>query len=200
MRTSSSAVPPTVALVKNKLHGGRGVWKAYEVRNDADGRWLYTPAGSLYRGADGHHLVDCEVEGGDGPGLDSLILVPAESQHWLACWRVPKRELHINVEVCGWDRRTDELISFIDWELDPFRMRSGLVAVEDVDDFVEARGSGLLSSAHAEQALHAAALVERGLRQRSPPFDDRGDILLAEAAQIGLPPLTQVQRPASRSR
>ena len=74
MRTSSSAVPPTVALVKNKLHGGRGVWKAYEVRNDADGRWLYTPAGSLYRGADGHHLVDCEVEGGDGPGLDSLIL------------------------------------------------------------------------------------------------------------------------------
>ena len=108
--------------------------------------------------------------------------------------------MHINVEVCGWDRRTDELISFIDWELDPFRMRSGLVAVEDVDDFVEARGSGLLSSAHAEQALHAAALVERGLRQRSPPFDDRGDILLAEAAQIGLPPLTQVQRPASRSR
>lgn len=195
MLTSDAAVPQVVTLVKNKLHGGRGVWKAYEVRHDADGRWLYTPAGSLYRGTNGRNQSDCEVEGGDRPGLDSLVLVPHESQYWLACWRVPQRELHISAEVCGWDRRTDELVSFIDWELDPFRMRSGLVAVEDVDDFVEARASGLLGTAQAEEALRAAAFVERGLRQRTPPFDDRGDILLSASGQMGLQPLTAVQRP-----
>lgn len=196
MPTVDEAVPRVVTLVKNKLHGGRGAWKAYEVRNDPDGRWLYTPAGSLYRGTDGRNQTEGQVEGGNGPGLDSLVLVPDESQRWLACWRVPQRELHINVEVCGWDRRTDDLVSFVDWELDPFRMRSGLVAVEDVDDFVEPRASGLLGAAQAEAALRTAAFVERRLRQRTPPFDDRGDILLSASGQMGLQPLTAVHFPA----
>ena len=195
MPTLTSATPRTVTLVKNKLHGGRGVWLAYVVKNDADGLWLYTPAGSIYRGSDGQHESDCEVEGGDQPGLDSLVLVPQESQHWLACWRVPEREMHISVEICGWAHRTYKMVSFVDWELDPFRMRSGLVAVEDVDDFVEARASGLLSDAQAEQALGAAATIERALRNRTPPFDARGDTLLAAAARTALPPLTQVRRP-----
>lgn len=71
------------------------------------------------------------------------------------------------------------------------------MAVEDVDDFVEVRTSGLLCAADAELALRAAATTERALRQRTPPFDDRGDILLAEAGQMELPPLTQVHRPAA---
>ena len=196
MSVLRSAVPRTVTLVKNKLHGGRGVWLAYAVQDDADGLWLYTPAGSLYRGSDGQHESDCEVEGGDRPGLDSLVLVPLVSQHWLACWRVPEREMHISVEVCGWAHRTDKMVSFVDWELDPFRMRSGLVAVEDVDDFVEVRASGLLSDAEAEQALGTAGSIERGLRNRTPPFDARGDILLADAARAGLPPLRRVPRPS----
>ncbi|MET1007165.1 MAG: hypothetical protein ABWX96_16575, partial [Propionibacteriaceae bacterium] len=155
--------PPVVTVGKRKLQGGRACWQGYEIDRDTDGVWLFTPAGSTYRSSDGHVDGECEVEGGKGPGLDSLILVPDERQSWLATWSVPQRDLHISVEVCTWIRRDSDVVSFMDWELDPFRLRSGLVAVEDLDDFAEARAAGLLSDDDSEVALGAAAWVERRL-------------------------------------
>lgn len=192
---SQDTTPLIVTLVKRKLTGGRGCWRAYDVLHDDHGRWLYTPAGSTFRSSDGQQESACEVEGGDGPGLDSVVLVPDGSQHWLAAWRVPQRDLHIGVEVCDWDHRSEQVVAFVDWELDPFRLRSGLVAVEDLDDFVEARDSGLLAAADAQTALDTAAAIERALRRRSTPFDDRGDAVLAEAGTRGLRPLTDVPSP-----
>ena len=186
-----------VTLVKRKLHGGRACWLAYLVlvAADVDGSWLYTPAGSTFRSSDGKVTVDGEVEGGDGPGLDSLVLVPEPTQHWLANWRVPQRALQISVEICGWERRDRDLVSFIDWELDPFRMRSGLVAVEDLDDFVEARDGGQLGGVEAQQALVTAGTIERALKRQTPPFDGRGDALLIAAGRLDLKPLTRVPDP-----
>lgn len=83
----------------------------------------------------------------------------------------------------------------MDWELDPFRLRSGLVAVEDLDDFAEARGAGLLSDAEAELALAAAGWAERTLRRQAAPFDTRGDHRLSEAGRLKLPALVDVPHP-----
>lgn len=193
--TSQPADAPIVTICKQKLRGGRGCWQSYLVRQDEVGLWLFTPAGSVFRSSDRRVDDRCEVEGGHQPGMDSLVLVPAESESWLACWRVPTRELHINVEICGWARRDADVIAFEDWELDPFRLRSGFVAVEDLDDFVEARSAGLLDEGRAERALVAAAGVERSLRQESSPFDGRGDRLLAECGRLGLPALVDVPHP-----
>ena len=186
--------PPVITVCKQKLHGGRGCWQAYELGHDGDGRWLYTPAGSTFRSSDGTSDDRCEVEGGGEPGLDSLILIPDAAQHWLATWRSPERALHINIEVCGWLRR-DDLVTFLDWELDPFRLRAGLVAVEDVDDFVDPRDQGLLDQESAERALAAAAWTERALKNQAAPFDGRGDQKLAAAGSRGLPPLVDVPHP-----
>ena len=187
--------PRVITVCKRKLGGGRGCWQAYEIDYDDDGRWLYTPAGSVFRSSDGESDERCEVEGGDGPGLDSLVLVPAAAQHWLAGWRVPQRALHIAVDVCDWVRRDAGLVVFLDWELDPFRLRSGIVGVEDLDDFLDVRAAGLLTPDDAERALEEAAWVERSLRQQSGPFDGRGDRRLAEAGQLSLPALVEVPHP-----
>lgn len=187
--------PNVITVCKQKLQGGRGCWQAYELDHDADGSWLFTPAGSLFRSSDGHRDDQCEVEGGGGPGLDSLILVPDPSQRWLATWSVPERALHIGVEICDWARRDPGVIAFLDWELDPFRLRSGLVAVEDLDDFADARAAGLLIDKSAEEALAAAAWIERSLRRQTTPFDARGDHRLAQAGRLGLPPLIDVPHP-----
>jgi hypothetical protein len=196
MMTSAGLRSPRVITVcKQKLAGGRGCWQAYEIGHDADGLWLYTPARSIFRSSDGRSDEQCEVEGGDGPGLDSLVLVPDATQHWLAAWRVPQRTLHIAVDVCDWVRRDSDTIAFLDWELDPFRLRSGLVAVEDLDDFADARAAGLLTDDDAERALAAAAWVERRLRDQVSPFDGRGDCLLSEAGRSGLPALVDVPHP-----
>jgi predicted RNA-binding protein associated with RNAse of E/G family len=121
--------------------------------------------------------------------------VPGGSESWLATWRVPQRSLHISVEVCTWIRRDLDVVSFLDWELDPFRLRSGLVAVEDLDDFAEARSAGLMNDEDAESALAAAAWVERALRRQSAPFDARGDRRLDDAGQSRLPALVDVPHP-----
>ncbi len=160
-------------------------------------RWnlAFSPAGSKYRFSDGSLDGECEVEGGSGPGLDSLVLVPDKSQKWLATWRVPQRSLHISVEVCTWIRRDTDVFSFLDWELDPFRLRSGLVAAEDLDDFADARHAGLLSDQDEESALAAAAWVDWTLRRQSAPFDARGDRRLDEAGRSRLPAWVDVPHP-----
>ncbi|QGN32605.1 hypothetical protein [Microlunatus sp. Gsoil 973] len=192
----TSPLPRVITVCKLKLGGGRGCWQAYEIASDADGRWLYTPAGSIFRSSDGEIDTRCEVEGGDGPGLDCLTLVPGPAAHWLATWSVPQRPLHIGVEVCDLIRRaTPDVVAFLDWELDPFRLRSGLVAVEDLDDFADVRAAGLLTDDDADQALQAAAWVERRLRQQIEPFDGRGDRRLFEAGQLDLPSLVDVPHP-----
>jgi len=187
--------PRVLTLCKEKLGGSRGCWQAYLVAEDAHGMWLFTPAGSAFRASDGTTDQQVEVEGGDSPGLDSLVLVPPPEQNWLASWRVPQRDLHIAVDVCSWTRREDDVLRFQDWELDPFLLRSGVVGVEDLDDFADARAAGRLDQESAEAALAAAAWSERRLRRRSAPFDGQGDRLLAGAGLRGLAPLTRVPHP-----
>ena len=41
----------------------------------------------------------------------------------------------------------------------------------------------------ADRTLRAAAEVERALKRSTPPFDDRGDRLLARCSTLGLAPL-----------
>lgn len=78
----------------------------------------------------------------------------------MATWYVPTRRLDVSVEICGWVRQDGQVMCFVDWELDPFRLRSGLVAVEHLDDFADARTAGLLSGPEAECAFAAAAWAE----------------------------------------
>lgn len=189
------ALPPIVTLSKSKPVGGISAWQGYLVREDEHGRWLFTPAGSLFRYRDGEQALEFEVEGGGGPGLDSLVLVPPSTENWVVEWRVPARDLHMRADVCGWTRRRDDLVAFVDWELDPVRLRSGWVGVEDLDDYVHARAEGTLGPEDAEVALLTAASVEHGYRTRTAPFDDRGDALLAECGALRLPPLREVPDP-----
>jgi hypothetical protein len=193
--SGDTQTPRVITVCKQKLQGSRGCWQAYELDRDDDGIWLFTPAGSMFRSSDGQSDDRCEVEGGDGPGLDSLTLVPEASQRWLATWRVPQRALQISAEVCDWLRRDADVIAFQDWELDPFRVGCVLVAVVECVVLGAARAAGLLGHQSAERALDAAAWLERRLRRQTAPFDGRGDRRLAEAGQMGLPALVEVPHP-----
>lgn len=195
MTLPANALPAVITVAKWKLDGARACWRAYQLGRDADGLWLFTPAGSRFRASDGQRDAECEVEGGNGPGLNSLILVPQRTNDWLATWYVPQRVLHISVEVCSWVRQDSDVVCFWDWELDPFRLHSGLVAVEDLHDFADARAAGLLSTLDAERALAAAAWAERTLRTQAAPFDSRGDRRLEAAGELRLPALVDVPHP-----
>src|SRR5712692_278747 len=89
-------------LRKVKLKGGYGRWPAYEIATDRFGRWLFSPAGTVYWGHSATGAV-LEWEVGRGPdaseGVAELWLLPADTW-WVAKWAESRGVREISIDIC----------------------------------------------------------------------------------------------------
>lgn len=127
-------------LRKSKLDGSFGRWPAYELAADPFGRWLFSPARSVYWGHDSSGRV-IEWEVGRGPdmreGVAELWLLTAGGW-WAARWAKIEGVRLISVDICTPAQELDGEWSFTDLELDPFWRSDGRIGIEDEGEFLDA--------------------------------------------------------------
>lgn len=159
---------------------------------DAHGVWLYTPAGSLFRGSDGTTIGECEVGQGDrDTGLPVVSLVPAEGW-WFAIWYGDSDNPWIAVDVCTPAVLIDGEWTHVDLELDPHRSCDGRVWIDDEDEFADACRAGTISPDEQTAARAAADEIEQRLRRLDEPFGTTGWQWLRRGIALPLPPLTKL--------
>lgn len=185
---------PDVGWIRKvKRPFGSGLWGAYDLGTDEFGTWLFTPAGSLYRGEDGTTWGTCEVSQSSpgGPGWSTVYLVPT-CGWWIASWRGPEPIHRVDIDISTRPRLVDRVWVYDDLELDPFVTQQGVTGCQDVDEFVTACEAGLISAEEERHARAAAAELDTALAKCAPPFDATGDNRLAEAVAHSLAPLTDL--------
>ncbi len=172
--------------------GWCGRWRAYVLGEDPYGVWLYTPAGSLFRGSDGETTGECEVgQGSRDAGLPVLSLVPTDGW-WVGTWYANSADPWITVDICTPPTLIDGEWTYIDLELDPHRTRDGRVGIADEDEFLDACKAGTISGGEQVAARAAATEMEGLLRDRGEPFGSVGWRWLRQATALPLPPLTEL--------
>lgn len=168
------------------------MWSAYVLAEDADGVWLHTPAGSLYRGEDGEHVGYCESGmGRDGAGRSTVHLIPSNGW-WFATWIDGPDEPAIAIDICTPATRVGSEWTYVDLELDPYKRKDSTVGVDDWDEFVDACAAGVISREEEAAARSATARIEAWLGNRTEPFGSRGDGWLDKTRGLGLAPLTDL--------
>lgn len=176
-----------VFVKKLKRPVGSGVWGAYVLATDEFGTWLHTPAGSLYRGEDGHQTRVCEVaQDRSGVGRSIVQLIPPDAW-WIATWYPPPADRDVTVDICTPAVFVDRTWTYSDMELDPWRDRDGKVTTDDWDEFQAACAMGWITEPEAAESMAATETIERLLRQRVEPFGRVGMDRLTVATQLVLP-------------
>jgi hypothetical protein len=130
---------------------------------DDFGMWLQVPAGTVMQGP----VTSGEFE------FDCAVLVDDVHQ-WVAWWVDDPGGRRVSVDVCLPPARTAQGWTFVDLELDPVRHESGLVEVDDEDEFAVACHNLWID--HHEAAL-ARAASERAVRlliERIEPYGSVG--------------------------
>ena len=177
----------SVSVMKLKRPVGSGLWGAYVLGSDDFGTWLHTPAGSIYRGEDGHHTGVCEVaQDSHGVGRSIVQLIPPEDW-WIATFYPPTADLDVTVDICTPAILDHGTWKYTDLELDPWRSRDGAVATGDWPDFRAAHDAGWITDDEAETCMVTAKTMEVLLRKRTEPFDQVGMARLAVATELCLP-------------
>lgn len=174
-----------------KRSGDYGRWPAYEVDADDYGRWLFSPAGSVYWGhpASGRR-VEWEVGRGPGAthGVSELWLLPTVGW-WTGRWYEANGARRISIDVCTPPRLLAGDWTFDDLELDPWwdaRRGSGIA---DEDEFLIACEAGLIGAAEGAAARTTADDLLERLRARAEPFGRTGWERFEAASASSLPPL-----------
>lgn len=154
---------------------------------DEFGTWLYTPAGSRYRGEDGQHTGVCEVaQDSDGIGRPIVQLIPPRAW-WIATWYPPDADRDVTVDICTPAVLVERTWTYTDMELDPWRGRDGTVTTDDWREFQAARAAGWINESEAAESIAATKTIERLLRLRIEPFDRKGIAKLTCAIQLAQP-------------
>jgi len=152
-----------VRLDKIKRPAGTFEFDMLQVERGAQGVWLWYPVGSSWRAPHDHGTMP----------FDALLLVSPESS--VTWWVDDPADKRIEIDVCLQPLETPTGWSFVDLELDPVRHEAtGLVEVQDRDEFEHAVGRGWMSSADAEFALTHASAIENALISRLEPWGDEG--------------------------
>lgn len=153
-----------VRLDKVKRPGGVFAFDMTLIAEDAGGVWLYYPTGSSWR---------APHDTGTMP-FDALIHLATE-QPFVTWWVDDPSDRRIEIDVCLPPTPTDAGWSFVDLELDPVRHEhTGIIVVEDRDEFEDACGNGWISPEEAVVATSTAARMEEALSHRLEPWGDAG--------------------------
>jgi hypothetical protein len=181
----------TTVLRKLKRSGNYYRWPAYEVEVDHFGRWLFSPAGTVFWGhpANGPR-VEWEVGRGAGAahGVSELWLVPT-NEWWAAKWCESGGSRGISIDVCT----PPELIAgdwtFRDLELDPWWDAKRGTGIADEDEFLEASEAGAISASERAAARATADELLEKLQKGTAPFGRVGWERFEAAGALGLAPL-----------
>jgi Protein of unknown function (DUF402) len=151
-----------VRLVKVKRPGGMFSFDVRQLASDGFGEWLYAPTGSAW---DAPH---------DAGTLSFDVVVLVRPRHWEVSWWIDEPDRSVAVDVCLPPERTADGWSFVDLELDAVRHASGVVEIQDSDEFEAACRTGWISAANAEVALATATSMADDLRKHEEPWGDVG--------------------------
>jgi hypothetical protein len=80
----------------------------------------------------------------------------------------------LEIDVCLAPEREHDGWSYVDLELDPIRHESGVIQIEDYDEFDVACRDGWITPETARIALDTALAMEAALRKREEPLGDEG--------------------------
>lgn len=167
---------------KLKLPDATGVWGAHVVAEDEHGTWFFTPGDSP--------IEWTNLEGKSKAWeFDVLSLIPP-NDWWFGLWWGPSNHaVELSVDVAAPATRDGDVWSWLDLEIDVFRLDSGTVGIEDEDEFEESCAAGWISDHERAESLRITPVIERMLRERTEPFGDVGREHLERAIVLGLAPL-----------
>ena len=158
-------------LRKIKRPQGDHFFEVQPWADDEFGVWLFARTGARWHAP---HAIGTL-------GFDVLLLLQAD-RNWVAWWVDDPGGRHVVVDICLLPVREPEGWSFVDLELDPSRHESGLVDVEDRDEFEAAVQAGWIAPPEAALAEATALVVVEMLGTQAAPFGDQGWVRL-DAAQ-----------------
>jgi hypothetical protein len=159
-----------VRLEKIKRPGGVYVFNVEAFADDEWGTWLAAPRGTAWTAPHNAGTL----------AFDVVILI-GHGQYWVSWWVDDPADRRIEIDVCLPAERTRDGWTYVDLELDPVRHGSGLVEVQDRDEFAAACGERWIDPAIAPNAEETARSLEHALTVREEPFGDVGWRRLAAA-------------------
>ncbi len=168
---------------KLKLPNATGAWGAYVVAEDAYGTWFFTPAQSP--------ITWTNLEGKSAAWeFDVLCVIPPTEWYFALWWGGDHPyAVEMSVDVAAPATRNANVWSWVDLEIDLFRLKDGTVGIEDEDEFEESLAAGYISETEKAQALRITPIIEQMLRDHTEPFGAHAQRLLAETVALGLAPL-----------
>jgi hypothetical protein len=152
-----------VKLLKVKRPAGTFAYEVQPLTSDGFGQWLYAPIGSAW---DAPH---------DAGTLSFDVVVLVRPRQWGVSWWIDEPpDRSVAVDVCLPPERRADGWSFVDLELDAVRHASGIVEIQDNDEFEAARRDGWISAADAKVALATATAMADVLRNHEEPWGEVG--------------------------
>jgi hypothetical protein len=125
--------------------------------------WLHVSAGTAVNGPSAAGVFE----------FDCAVLVDDVHQ-WVAWWVDDPRGRRVSVDVCLPPARTEQGWTFVDLELDPVRHESGLVEVDDEDEFAVACHNLWIDRHDAVLARGASDRAVRLLTEHIEPYGSVG--------------------------
>lgn len=171
-----------VTIRKLKLPNATGVWGAYVVAEDEYGTWFFTPAESPIEWTN----LDGKSKAWE---FDVLCLIPPSEWYFALWWGEHPYEVEVSVDVTALATREIDVWSWLDLEIDLFRLKDGTVGIEDEDEFEDSFAAGYISDAQRDESLRITPVIERMLRDHAEPFGAIGRSHLERAVALGLPSL-----------
>ena len=166
-------------LHKIKRPGGIFSFDVEPLAHDEFGVWLHAPVGSAWEAPHDAGVLAFDVV---------LLLSPV--RYWVAWWVDDPADRRLEIDVCLRPQRVHGGWSYVDLELDPVRHESGIVEIEDRDEFDLARQSGWIAARDAEVAEATAITMQAALREREEPLGDEGWRRLDALRRRGTQPST----------
>lgn len=165
----------TVTVLSTKWNGDlHRRTSMIELGSDASGTWLWMPDRTVVA-----------TKSGSFTAVPGLRLFPAEEM-WSAYFvpAMPDQERHgyVYVDITTVASRRDELIQFVDLDLDVEVFEGAAVRVLDRDEFEENAAAWCYPDDLVAAAEQTCAEVEAAMTRRDPPFDGSHQNWLARAA------------------
>lgn len=153
-----------VRIDKVKRPGGIFEFDMEVVAEDDDGIWLAYMTGASWR---------APHDRGTMP-FNAIVLLRL-ADPFVTWWVDDPADRRVEIDVCLPPLATTDGWSFVDLELDPVRHElTGVIEIEDLDEFEAACAAGWISESEAEIARATARRMATALERREEPWGDAG--------------------------